>query len=417
MKQKQISSHDYNPKILAPAGSMESLITAINAGADEVYFGIATLNMRASAAQNFTIENLKETVDYAHKRGVKTCVTVNSLLYNDELDKMREIIDAIAESGADAAIVADMSALQYCQEKGVETHISTQLSVSNTQSVKFYAQFADRIVLARELKLEQVAEIVNDIKKQDIRGPKGELVEIEVFAHGAICVAVSGRCAMSLYSYDRSANRGQCAQVCRRPYKVTDIQTGKELVVDNNYVMSASDLCSIGLLDKLLATGISVLKFEGRGRPPEYVDTVITAYKEAINAINNGTYTTEKIDNWNKKLGTVYNRGQSAGFYMGRTLDEWAGSSHGQATKAKVFSGKVEHYYTKIKVAQVKLLSPEVLVEGEEYLIIGKTTGLLKGKVSKDNAGKTKGDVITFEVPERVRKNDEFYLWRDKKKV
>jgi putative protease len=376
------------PKILAPAGSMDSLVTAIKAGCDEVYFGIATLNMRASAAENFTLENLKETVEYCHKHGVKTCITVNSLLYNDELDKMKEIVDAIVDSGADAAIVADMSALQYCREKGVETHISTQLSISNTDSLKFYAQFADRVVLARELTLEQVSKIVKDIKEQDIRGPKGNLVEVEVFVHGAICVAVSGRCAMSLYAYNRSANRGQCAQACRRPYKVTDITNGKELVVDNNYVMSASDLCTIGMLDKLLEAGCDVWKFEGRGRPPEYVDTVISTYKEGIDAVEKGTYDKTKIDEWNKKLGTVYNRGKSAGFYMGRTLDEWAGSNHGQATKAKIFSGKVEHYYSKIKVAQVKLLSPEILQDGEEYLIIGNTTGLVKGRVSKDNAGK-----------------------------
>jgi len=407
------------PLILAPAGSKKALVAAVNAGCDEVFFGIGQMNMRASGAANFSLDELKETVDYCHKNGVKVCVTVNTLLYNSDIKNMKEIVDAIAISGVDAAIVADMSTLQYTREKGVEVHISTQLSISNTESLKFYAQYADRIVLARELTLEQVSQICKDVVNQDIRGPKGKLVEIEVFAHGAICVAVSGRCAMSMYCYNKSANRGQCGQACRRKYKITDVDTGQELVVDNNYVMSASDLCTIGLLDKIVESGVSVLKFEGRGRPPEYVDLVTKTYKDALHAIENGTYSPEKIEKWNKDLGTVFNRGQSAGFYMGRTMDEWAGNNGGKSTKKKVFAGKVDHYYPKIKVAQVKVQGKVKFKKGDGFIITGDKTGIVKDNFSdlfiddnEINEAK-QGDVVTFKISGRVRENDDFYLWLD----
>jgi len=409
-------SNNKLPLILAPAGSKESLIAAVKAGCDEVYFGIGTMNMRATGAANFSIENLQETVDYCHKHNVKTCVTVNTLLYNDDLPKMKEIIDAIADSGADAAIVADMATIMYAREKGVNVHISTQLSISNTENLKFYAQFSDRVVLARELTLEQVSQVCTDIIEQDIRGPKGELVEIEVFAHGAICVAVSGRCAMSLYQYNTSASRGQCAHSCRRKYKVTDMTNGKELVIDNNYVMSAADLCTIGMLDKLVESGITVLKFEGRGRAPEYVDLVIKTYKKALESIADSTYNTEKINKWNKDLGTVFNRGRSAGFYMGRKTNEWAGVSHGKATKKKVFAGKVERYYPKIQVVEVKVQGGVTFKKGDDFIITGKTTGIERGKITDividevtvDEA--KQGDIITFKFDKRVRTGDDFYL-------
>ncbi|MBT4124178.1 MAG: U32 family peptidase [Candidatus Pacebacteria bacterium] len=407
------------PLILAPAGSKKSLIAAINAGCDEVFFGIGMMNMRASGAVNFSIDNLKETVDYCHKNGVKVCVTVNTLLYNSDIPEMKKIIDAIAKSGVDAAIVADMSTMQYASEKGVEIHISTQLSISNTESLKFYAKYADRIVLARELRLEQVAQICKDVIDQDIRGPKGELIEIEVFAHGAICVAVSGRCSMSMYCYDKSANRGQCGQACRRKYKITDVNTGQELVVDNNYVMSAADLCTIGMLDKIVEAGVSVLKFEGRGRPPEYVDLVTRTYKQALQSIEEGKYTTKKIEQWNKDLGTVFNRGQSAGFYMGRKMDEWAGGNGGKATKKKVFAGKVEYYYPKIKVVQIKVMGKVEFQKGNEFLIIGDKTGIVKDKFTdiliddKKVKKAQQGDVITFKLDQKVREEDDFYLWNN----
>jgi len=409
-------SNNNLPLILAPAGSKESLIAAVQAGCDEVYFGIGTMNMRATGAANFTIETLQETVDYCHKHNVKTCVTVNTLLYNDDLKKMRDIIDAVSKTGADSAIVADMATIMYAREKGVNIHISTQLSISNTENLKFYAQYADRVVLARELTLEQVAQICTDIIEQDIRGPKGELVEVEVFAHGAICVAVSGRCAMSLYQYNTSANRGQCAHSCRRKYKVTDMTNGKELVIDNNYVMSAADLCTIGMLDKLVGAGVAVLKFEGRGRSPEYVDLVIKTYKEALKAVEDGSYSKEKIDKWNEDLGTVFNRGRSAGFYMGRQTNEWAGVSHGKATKKKVFAGKVERYYPKIKVVEVKVQGKVEFKKDDDFIVTGKTTGIERGKVTdividEKTVDKAKqGDIITFKFDKRVRVGDDFYL-------
>jgi U32 family peptidase len=407
------------PLILAPAGSKASLVAAVEAGCDEVYFGIDTMNMRASAAKNFTLENLQDTVDYCHENGVKTCVTVNTLMYNEDLDKMKEIIDAIKETQVDAAICADMATVMYAREKDVDVHISTQLSVSNTENLKFYAQYSDRVVLARELTLEQVAQICQDIEDQDIRGPKGELVEIEVFAHGAICVAVSGRCSMSLYNYNTSANRGQCGQSCRREYKITDVDSGKELVVDNNYVMSAADLCTIGMLDKLVESGVAVLKFEGRGRAPEYVDLVIRTYREALIAISDGSYTPAKIQEWNKNLGTVFNRGRSAGFYMGRQVEEWAGVNSGKASKKKEFAGKVERYYPKLHVVEIKVQGNVEFKKGDDYFIIGSTTGVVKGKVTdimideKFVKSAKQGDVITFKVDERVRGGDDFSLWLD----
>lgn len=291
-------------ELLAPAGSFSALSAAINAGCDAVYFGIADFNMRATAAANFTVEDLPEIVVQCKPKNIRTYVTVNTVLYDADLEKMREIVDAVKAAGVDAIIAADMATILYARKQGVEVHISTQLSVSNIENVKFYAQYSDRIVLARELSLEQVAEICNEIKELNITGPSGRLVEIEVFGHGALCVAVSGRCAMSLYCYGTSANRGQCTQICRRKYKVTDVETGQELLVDNNYVMSTSDLCTIGMLDELKKAGISVLKIEGRGRGAEYVDTVIRTYRQALEALETGEYTQENI----KKMAYGFGR-------------------------------------------------------------------------------------------------------------
>lgn len=407
-------------EILAPAGSFESLMAAINAGCNSVYFGIADMNMRATAAANFTFEDLNEIVRICKKNNIKSYVTINTLIYNDEIEKMHRIVDAVKQSGATAIIAADMATILYARSIDVEVHVSTQLSISNTETVKFYSQFSDRVVLARELTLEQVKEICDDIKKLQIKGPKGQLVEIEVFAHGALCVAVSGRCAMSLYCHNTSANRGRCTQICRRKYKVVDVATGNELIVDNNYVMSSGDLSTIGFLDKLVDAGVTVLKFEGRGRAPEYVDTVITTYKTALEAIKNNNYTQENIEKWNKDLETVFNRGLSKGYYMGRRFDEWSGVSGSKATREKIQAGTVEKYYPKAKVAQVKIDSK---VEGnvdDEYIIIGKTSGVNKGKLNSFHINDSEaqsfiqGDTITFKLDVRVNSGDKFFLWKEK---
>ncbi|NCT55918.1 U32 family peptidase [bacterium] len=401
-------------EILAPAGSFESLSAALNAGCNSVFLGIADFNMRASAASNFTLQDLPTIVKKCHKKDVKVYITINTLLFDNEITKMQQIVDAVKKHKVDAIIASDTATLMYAKKVGVEAHISTQLSVSNTESVKFYSQFSTRIVLARELNLEQVAKICSDIKKQKIKGPTGKLVEIEVFAHGALCVAVSGRCAMSLHCYNTSANKGKCAQVCRHRYKVTDIDTNQELVVDNNFIMSSSDLCTVGMLPQLVQAGVKVLKFEGRGRPAEYVDTVISTYKEALKSISEGTFNGKKVDKWNKDLGTVFNRGFTQNFYMGRKMDEWAKVYGSKATKQKELAGDVEKYFSKIKVVQVKANIP--IKSGAEFLITGPTTGAvtetLKDIVVNEKVVKTvkKGTSFTFVLDKKVRPNDKFYI-------
>lgn len=411
------------PKLLAPAGSFETLQAALDAGADEVYFGIADFNMRATAAANFQPDDLEEIVKRCKAKGVKTNLTVNTVLYDEELEKMRRVVDLAKEHGVDSIIAADMATISYASEVGIEVHISTQVSISNFETVKFYSKFADRIVLARELNLEQVAGIIEKIKSEKIKGLSGKLVEIEVFAHGALCVAVSGRCAMSLYCSNTSANRGKCSQMCRRAYKVTDISTGKELVVDNNFVMSSADLCTIGMLPELVEAGVYILKIEGRGRSPEYVDTVIRTYKEALNSVADGSYSTEKIKEWNKALKTVFNRGFTQNYYMGYPVGAWAGVHGSKATEEKTLVGKVLHYYPKVKVAEVIIEGNHEIEEGEKFSITGDTTGVLVGtldgmlidekKVQK--AGKS--DIVTFKVAKRVRKNDKVFVIRKRKSL
>lgn len=410
------------PEILAPAGSFASLRAAIKAGCDSIFFGISDFNMRATASNNFSEEDLPKLTSLCKQHKIKTYMTLNTVMYDSDIERMKKTVDLVKKHHVTAIIAADMATIAYAREKGVEVHISTQISISNIESVKFYSQFSDRLVLARELRLEQVAEIVKQIEKQKIKGPSGKLVEIEVFAHGALCVSVSGRCGMSLYSYDRSANRGQCTQVCRRKYKVTDVVNGKELVVDNNYIMSSADLCTIGMLPQLMAAGVDVLKFEGRGRPPEYVFTVIKTYKEAIETVLDGSYSEVLVDKWNKRLKTVFNRGLSEGFYMGRKMSEWAKGDGSQATHIKVQLGTVERYFPKLKVVQVKIQTNEELTLGEELLIISDKTGLVKitpkeiwldeKKIKKAS----KGEDITFEIDQKVRKGDEVYVMRKKNK-
>jgi putative protease len=410
------------PEILAPAGSWASLTAAINAGCDSCYLGVAEMNMRASAAKNFELKDLSKIVEYCHENNVKVFVTVNTLLYNNEVDKMRKIVDECKRTGVDAIIVADMATIQYADEVGMSMQISTQLSVSNTESLKFYSRYADRVVLARELTLPQIRKIKDDIIDQDIRGPNGELMELELFAHGALCVAVSGRCSMSLFEADRSANRGRCVQVCRRKFKVIN-DDGKEMVVDNNYVMSAADLCTIGMLPELIEAGADVLKFEGRGRAPEYVDTVISIYKNALESIEEGNYNQKNIKKWREALGVEFNRGQSEGLYRGVKFAKWAGVEGNQAKVEKLQVGKVTNYYQKIGVVEVAVLSKVDVNEGDKFLITGGKTGVVRGTLGDirvfgkednllDKKSATQGEVFTFKLSSQVRRSDSLYILR-----
>lgn len=407
-------------EILAPTSSFTTLQAAINAGCDSVYFGIADFNMRASASANFTMEDLGEIVKRCHESDVTCFTTVNTVMYDDDLEKMRNVIDNAKKAGVDAVIVADLAALLYANSVNIPAHISTQMSVSNLESVKFYSQYTDRIVLARELSLSQVKAICEGIKEQNIVGPSGKLVEIEVFVHGALCVAVSGRCGMSLFANGSSANKGKCSMPCRRRYKVTDIDTGLELEIDNNYIMSPSDLNTISMLDKIVEAGVTALKIEGRGRGPEYVDTVVSCYREALNAIEDGDFTEEKISQWNKRLETVYNRGFSKGLYMGRSFDEWSGVSGSKATLEKIYVGNVKNYYKEIGVVAVEIMGNEVIKIGDKVAITGPTTGIVNSviesmKLEADNISEAKkGDLVSFKLDQRVRKGDEFYVFRER---
>ena len=403
-----------NVELLAPAGSYEALGAAINAGCDAVYFGVKGMNMRENTAAAFTLDDLREIAQICHQNNVKCYLALNTLVYDQGIDDMKKTINAVAKSDIDAIISFDMSAIAYARSVGVEVHISTQHSISNIEAVKFFSQWADRVVLARELTLEQIKQIVDEIKHQDIRGPKGELIQIEVFVHGAMCVAVSGRCGMSLYMYDTSANCGKCSQPCRRAYTVTDKLTGKQMDIDNEYVMSTQDLCTIGMLDEIIDSGVVSLKIEGRGRAPEYVDQVVRCYHEAIDSIKDGSYTKEKIDQWNKRLGTVYNRKMSEGFYRGKAFSYWSGGSHSQATQHKELVGTVEHYYPKAGVAEIKVHASDIK-DNDNCVISGKSTGLMRfvakgitiDEKQVDHA--VQGDLITIKVPGVVRKNDKFY--------
>ncbi|MEM3126598.1 MAG: U32 family peptidase [Candidatus Woesearchaeota archaeon] len=410
-------------EIMSPVGSFESLSAAIKAGADSIYFGVEQLNMRARSSNNFTIEDLKKIAQICKENNVKSYLTLNTIMYDHDLNLMKKICNSAKESGVSAVIASDISAISYANEIGLEVHLSTQVNITNIEAVKFYSKFADVIVLARELTLDQIKNICNQIKNQNIRGPKGELVKIELFAHGALCVAVSGKCYMSLATYNASANRGACLQNCRRAYKVTDVETGDELVIDNKYVMSPSDLCTIGFLDKIIEAGVSVLKLEGRGRHVEYVYTVTKAYKEAVEAIQHGSYTKEKIDLWVKQLESVYNRGfWHGGYYLGKKLGEWSGVYGSKATKEKQFVGTAVNYFTKKKIAHFIIDTGEIKV-GDEIIITGPTTGIVEAKAEtifkneKPVDFAKKGDEITVPIKEKIRKNDKLYLVKSRKNL
>ncbi len=403
-------------ELMAPVGSYESLMAAINAGTDSVYFGVEQLNMRACSANNFTLEDLKKIASICKKNGVKFYLTLNTVLYDHDISLMKDICKAAKNAEIDAVIVSDMAAIQYARSLGLKVHISTQVNISNIESVKFYAQFSDVVVLARELTLKQIKNICEEIKSYDIRGSSGDLVKVEIFVHGALCIAISGKCYMSLATYNASANRGACLQNCRRAYRVIDEETGDELVIDNKYVMSPKDLCTIGFIDKILDAGVSVLKIEGRGRKEDYVHVVVKSYREAINSYLLGTYNKEKIDRWTKDLESVYNRGfWQGGYYLGKKLGEWSGDYGSQSTKEKILVGKVKNYFMKSHVAYFNLNGGS-LKEGDEILVTGPTTGVVESRVSsiyKDDNKiffASKGTDVTVPLPIKVRAGDKLYI-------
>lgn len=408
-------------EIMAPAGSYAALMAAIKAGCDSVYFGIQQLNMRARSSANFTLEDLERIVRICKTNSIKSYLAINTILYDNDLPLMRSICDKAKEVGVTAVIVADIAAMKYARSVGLEVHSSTQLNISNIEEVKFFAQFTDVIVLARELTLQQIKGIIRQIKEKDIRGPSGRLIEIEVFIHGALCVSISGKCYMSLATRNCSANRGACLQTCRAKYRIIDEDSGTELVIDNNYVMSPRDLCTIRFIDKLINAGISVFKIEGRGRSPDYVYKVVRAYREAVEAVEKGTYSEDKVKKWEAELKTVFNRGfWHGGYYLGKKLGEWAGAYGSQATERKELVGVAEHYFSKKQVGQFLLKSGELKV-GDKLIITGPTTGVVVSKVKsmlvndKKREKANKGDVITVPIAEKVRKNDKLYVVKDAK--
>lgn len=401
-------------EIMAPVGSYESLYAAIQGGANSVYFGIGNLNMRSKSSQNFTLDDLVEISKICKENSIRTYITLNTVIYDDELEQMKEIVDAAKANHITAIIASDMSVINYARSVGMEIHMSTQTNITNIEAVKYYSQFADVMVTARELKLEQVKSITSAIKKQNITGPSGELVQIEVFAHGALCMAVSGKCYLSLDNLDSSANRGACLQQCRRKYLVKEKESGIELEIDNEYIMSPKDLNTVSFLDKILDAGVRVLKLEGRGRSPEYVKTVASVYREAVDAWFEGNYTQAQIDEWNNRLGTVYNRGFWDGYYLGRKTGEWTEEYGNQATVRKMYIGKVTNYFGKIAVAEIKIETHDLSVN-EEIKIIGPTTGVYEDVVREirldlDPVQKVvKGDVCSIPVKELVRRGDKLY--------
>jgi putative protease len=403
-------------EIMSPVGSYESLSAAIAAGAGSVYFGVGAMNMRSRSAANFSLEDLANIVRICKENQVKSYLTVNTIIYNDEIQQMHELLDAAKACGVTAIIASDMAVIQYAREKGIEIHLSTQCNVTNVEAVRYYAQFADVIVLGRECQLRQVADICQAIGSQQIKGPKGELVKIEIFVHGALCMAVSGRCYLSLDNYNSPANRGACLQPCRRAYEVRDVEDGLELQVDNPYIFSPKDLCTIGYLDKIVKAGVSVLKIEGRGRSPEYVKMVTECYHEALEAIYDQTFNIEKINAWMDRLRSVYNRDFWDGYYLGRTTGEWSERYGSQATRMKRRIGKITNYFSKLGVAEI-CMEEDVLSVGDDLLIIGPTTGVYEDKVAEirveDQAVEsvTKGIYCSVRVKELVRRGDQVYRW------
>jgi putative protease len=409
-----ISGKSNDIELLAPDGNFESLMAAIQGGADAVYFGVGKLNMRAGSSKNFSVSDLEEIRRISDQHGVKVYVTLNTVMYNEDLDNAREIIDAVLKHRIDAIVASDFSIINYARTLGVKVHISTQANVSNIESLKFFAGFADVIVLARELSLEQVRDMCEQVEEQDITGPGGDRVKIEAFAHGALCMAISGKCYLSLHEKNKSANRGECNQLCRRGYTVTEKEEGYQLDIDNEYIMSPKDLCTISFLDKLLDAGVKVFKIEGRGRPPEYVKTTTACYREAIDSWKDGTFTDQKVEKWEERLKSVFNRGFWEGYYMGRKAGEWSRKYGSSATKRKVYIGKGMNYFSKIGVAEF-LMETKDLKVGDEILITGPTTGVIETTVKEIRVDlkpvllTVKGDRFSIPVDNVIRRSDKLF--------
>lgn len=403
-------------EIMAPVGSYESLYAAINAGAGSIYFGIDRLNMRAKSSVNFTMDDLRNIASICNEKSVNSYVTLNTIMYDDDYELACEITEQSLKSGISSIIASDMSVIEYAREIGQEVHISTQVNITNTRSLKYYAKYADVIVLARELNLEQVEAIHKFIIDNNVRGPKGELIKIEMFVHGALCMAVSGKCYLSLHEYNKSANRGSCLQTCRRGYTVTDNETGAELEIDNEYIMSPKDLKTIHFLDRILDAGVTVLKIEGRGRSPEYVKRTVECYHEAVEAYQNGTFTPEKIEDWNERLAEVYNRGFWDGYYLGQKLGEWSSKYGSHATKFKTYIGDITNYFKKSGIAEITLKASGLSV-GDELVVTGPTTGVWEGKVDEIRRDllpvgcAEKGDIVSIASDTVLRRSDKVYRW------
>lgn len=403
-------------EIMAPVGSRESLVAAIEAGADAVYFGIQGLNMRSRSSVNFNLDDLRDIARICSDAGVKTYLTVNIIIYDNDLADMRAVIDTAKEAGITAIIASDIAAISYARSIGVEVHISTQCNISNIEAVRFYAQYADTVVLARELSLQQVRAIHDAIVAQNICGPRGELVKIEMFCHGALCMAVSGKCYLSLHQMNSSANRGACTQICRRGYEVTDLETGEQLNVDNKYIMSPKDLKTIHFLNKMVDAGVSVFKIEGRARGPEYVSIAVQCYSEALDAICSDTYTQDKIENWNDRLRKIFNRDFWDGYYLGQRLGEWSSKYGSSATRVKHYTAKGVKYFSRLGVGEFLMEAGELHV-GDEIVITGPTTGALIITVSeirvdlKSVQKAVKGEAFSIPVPAKIRQGDRLYRW------
>lgn len=402
-------------ELMSPAGDFESLQAAIQAGADSVYFGVEQLNMRARATMNFSMANLPEIADRCRKNNVRSYLTLNTIVYDHDLSLMKAVIREAQKAGITALIAADQAVIAFARSCGMEVHISTQLNITNLETVRFYSLFADVMVLSRELSLGQVKAICDGIRKENITGPSGNLVAIEVFAHGALCMAVSGKCYLSLHTHNSSANRGACVQNCRRKYKVTDLEEGHELEIDNEYILSPKDLCTINFLDELIETGVSVLKIEGRGKSPDYVKTITSCYRQAVDDYFNGTYTREKAQAWMKQMEQVYNRGFWGGYFTGQLLGEWNDTHGSKATTKKIYIGKGHHYYPKIKIAEFKI-EAYPLNAGDRVMITGKYTGVIETTVSSlhvnDEGAKetaVKGDLCAFPLDIPVHTSDKLY--------
>lgn len=406
-------------EIMAPVGSWESLAAALAAGADAVYFGIEGLNMRSRSSANFTADDMARIAGICAEKGVRTYLTVNTVIYDNDMETMRMIISRARQAGISAIIASDMAAIMYAREIGQEVHISTQVNVSNTEAVRFYSQFADVMVLARELNMEQVAEIHHAIEKENICGPNGEKIRLEMFCHGALCMAVSGKCYMSLHEMNSSANRGACNQICRRAYTVRDKETGDELEIDNQYIMSPKDLKTIHFLNKMVDAGVRVFKIEGRARGPEYVAEAVACYSEALQAITDGTYNEEKIAAWDDRLVKIFNRGYWNGYYMGERLGEWSAKYGSSATRVKSYAGKAMRYFSKIGIGEFLMEAGE-LHTGDEVVITGPTTGAFIFTIKelrfdlKPVDCVTKGQLFSMPVPEKVRPSDKLYFWKIK---